>query len=133
MRAKEAVAAESLPRSLREIYQRYIKLVDEIEEAESPKYTIAQAYESGYIFEFDSDPPGMKLYFDHRFELNSDLKAIVAMTRLNISPELYAKLLNCQATSCSVERSFSSARQTIGKRSRFFHSECLEIFSIICK
>jgi len=32
--------------------------------------------------------------FDNRFELNSDLKAIVEMTRPNISPELYAKSLN---------------------------------------
>jgi len=40
---------------------------------------------------------------DHRFELNSDLKAIVGMTWPNISPELYAELLNCQATSCPVK------------------------------
>ena len=41
VKAKEAVAAESLPRSLREIDQCYIKLVDEIERTESPKYTVA--------------------------------------------------------------------------------------------
>ena len=40
-KAKEAVAAKSL----REIYQCYIKLVDEIQRAESTKYTIAQAYQ----------------------------------------------------------------------------------------
>jgi len=28
------------------------------------------------------------------------------MIRQNISLELYGKLLNCQATSCTVERSF---------------------------
>ena len=44
--------------------------------------------------------------FDNRIELNSDLKAIVEMTRSNISPQLHAKLLNCQATSCT------GARQT---------------------
>ena len=70
----------------------YIKLVDEIERAESPKYTVAQAYESDYTFEFGSDPAGIKLYLDHQFELNSNLKAIVAMTRPNICPELFAKL-----------------------------------------
>ena len=69
MKAKEAVAAENLPRSLREIYQCYIKLVDVINRAESPKYAVAQAYESGYTFEFGSDLPGIKLYLDHRFEL----------------------------------------------------------------
>ena len=41
--------------------------------------------------------------FDNRIELNSDLKVIVEMTRSNISPQQHAKLLNCQATSCTVE------------------------------
>ena len=44
VKVKEAVVAESLPRSLREIYQCYIKLVDEIQRAESTKYTVTQAY-----------------------------------------------------------------------------------------
>ena len=65
VKAKEAVAAESLPRSLREIYQCYTKLVDEIQRAETTKYTVAQAYERGYTFEFGSDPAGMKLYLAH--------------------------------------------------------------------
>jgi len=41
------------------------------------------------------------------------------MTRPNISPELYAKFLNCQATSCSVEWSFSMLRKLLAKRSPF--------------
>ena len=119
VKAKEAVTAESLRRSLREIYQCFIKLVDEIGRAESPKYTVAQAYESGYTFEFGRDPARIKPYLDHRFELNSDLKAIVAMTRPNISSELYAKLLNCQATSCSVEQSFSMLGKLLTKDRHF--------------
>jgi len=35
------------------------------------------------------------------------------MTRPNISPELYAKLLNCQASSCTVERSFNMLRKLL--------------------
>jgi len=57
--------------------------------------------------------------FDNRFELNSDLNAIVEMTRPNISPELYAKLLNCQATSCTVERSFSKLRKLLANDRHF--------------
>ena len=57
--------------------------------------------------------------FDDRFELNSDLNTIVEMTRLNISPELHTKLLNCQATSCSVERSFSMLRKLLAKKLLF--------------
>ena len=33
----------------------------------------------------------------------------------NISPELYAKLLKCQAISCSVEGSFSMLRKLLAK------------------
>ena len=119
VKAKKAVAAESLPRSLREIYQHYIKLVDEIQRAESPQYTVAEAYENGYSFDFGTDPAGIKLYLDQRLELNSDLKAIVEMTRSNISPELCAKLLNSQATSCSAERSFSMLGKLLAKDRHF--------------
>ena len=51
VKAKEAEAAESLPGSLREIYQCCIKLVDEIQRAESTKYTAAQAYEKAYTLD----------------------------------------------------------------------------------
>ena len=40
--------------------------------------------------------------FDNQIELNSDLKAIAEMTRSNINPQLHAKLLHCQPTSCTV-------------------------------
>jgi len=42
--------------------------------AESPKYTIGQAYEGGYTLELGSDPAGINLYLDHRF---TDLNLIV--------------------------------------------------------
>jgi len=41
--------------------------------------------------------------FDNRIELNSDLKSIVEITRSNISPQLHAKLFNCQKTLCTVD------------------------------
>jgi len=47
----------------------YIKLIDEIQRAENPKYIIPQAYKRGYTFEFGSDPAGINLYLDHRFEI----------------------------------------------------------------
>ena len=58
--------------------------------------------------------------FDDRFELNSNLKAIVAMTQLNITPEPHTKLLNCQATSHSVERRFSMLRKLLAKNLYFW-------------
>ena len=119
VKAKKAVAAESLPISLREIYHCYTKLADEIQRAKSAKYTVAQAYQRGYAFEFGSDPAVINLYLAHRFKLNSDLKAIVEMTRPNIISELYAQLLNCQATSCTVERSFSMLGKLLAKDRHF--------------
>ena len=41
------------------------------------------------------------------------------MTRSNISPELYAKLLNCQASSSSVERSFSMLQKLLSNDRHF--------------
>ena len=117
--AKEAVAAETLPNSLKEIYQCYMKLVEEIKRAESVKYTVSQAYEKGYKLDFGSDPVGVQLYLNHRLELNSDLKAIVNMSNTNVSPALYAKHLQCEATSCSVERSFSMLGKLLVKDCQF--------------
>ena len=119
VKAKEAVAAETLPNSLKKIYQCYMKLVEEIKRAESVKYIVSQAYEKGYKLDFGSDLVGVQLYLNHRLELNSDLKAIVNMSNTNVSPALYAKLLQCQATSCSVERSFSMLGKLLAKDRKF--------------
>jgi len=51
--------------------------------------------------------------------MNSDQQAIGEMTRPNISPELHAKLLNCQATSCTMERSFGMLRKLLAKVCHF--------------
>jgi len=54
--------------------------------------------------------------FDNLIQLNSDLKAVVEMTWSNISPQLHAKLLNCQATSCT---SFSMLHKLLAKNRHF--------------
>jgi len=41
------------------------------------------------------------------------------MIRANISLELYGKLLNCQVTSCTVERSFSMLGKLLAKDRHF--------------
>jgi len=96
-----------------------MKLVDEIKLAESEKYTVSHAYERAYKFDFGSDPTGVQLYMNHWFELNNDLTAIAKMSKANVSPALYAKLLKCQATSCSVERSFSMLGKLLAKDQHF--------------
>ena len=49
-------------------------------------------------------------------ELNSDWKAILKMSKPHvITAALYAKLLQCQATSFTVERSFSMLYKLLAK------------------
>ena len=105
-------------------------LVDEIKRAESPKYTICEVYERGYSFEFGKDLAKINLYLRQRFELNSDLKAAVEMSRPNISPALYAKHLNCQATSCAVERSFSMLGKMLAKDRHFSPNNVCKYLSL---
>jgi len=62
--------------------------------------------------------------FDDRFELNSDLETIVEITRLNISPELHAKLLNCskQRRNHKARVATSSSFRVEGAIFMHFHS-----------
>ena len=94
------------------------------------RLSVVQAYERVYTFGFDSDPTRIKLYLDHRIELNSDLKTIVEMTGPNISPEIDAKLSNCQATSCNVERSFSTPRKPLAKDRHFSPDNVLKYLAL---
>jgi len=57
------------------------------------------------IFQYSS------VLFDNRIEWNSDLEAIVEMTRSNFSPQLHAKMLNCQVTSYNCQATSHSRRQ----------------------
>ena len=41
------------------------------------------------------------------------------MANSNLSPEDYANLISCQATRCSVERSFSMLNKLLGKDRNF--------------
>ena len=132
VKAKEAVAAENLPGSLREIYQCYIKLVDEIQRAESTKYTVAQACEKAYTLELGCDLAGIKLYFDRRFEMNSDLKAIAETTQSNISLKLYAKFLNCLASLSCVERSFSMLQKLLSNDRHFSPDNVWKYLALYC-
>ena len=96
-----------------------MKLVEEIKRAESVRYTVSQASEKAYKLDLGYDPVGVQLYLNHRLELNSDLKAIANMPNTNVSPALYAKLLQCQATSCNVKRSFSMLGKLLHKDIQF--------------
>ena len=94
-------------------------------EVDSSGYAAAQVHVRDCALEFGKDRAGINLYLVHQFELNSDLKAIMEMTRPNISLELFAKLVNYPTTLRTVEGSFLHASQTVSKISPFFPEEML--------
>ena len=91
---------------LTEISQCYNGLTNLILKMENFTYTIQKAYEDINSLCFESDPLPLKKYIKKRLEKN-DVKIIVELSRPDIPPALCAKLLECQPTSASVERSFS--------------------------
>jgi len=97
----------------------YIKLIDEIQRAESPKYTIVHAYERGYTFEFNSDLGGINLYLDYPFELNSDLKAIVK------NHEILAFSMCCHVFSKVVNKANSTVIDYAHGNLKFNHFQCI--------
>ena len=121
-RAQKAVNVDTLPKSLQEIHECYSTLLDELTNAESSHYTISDAYERAYKFDFSFDPAGIQKYLDRRLKENVDLVAIMEMSRPEISPALYSSLKRCQATSTSVERTFSMLGKLLSK-DRQFHTD----------
>ena len=67
---------------------------------ENSTYTIQKAYKDINSLGFGSDSLQLKKYIKKRLEKN-DVKIIVELSRPDIPPALYAKLLQCQPTSAS--------------------------------
>lgn len=117
-RAKESANLESLDTSLREIVECYACLSDLIKSTESSSYSIECAHKDCKRLNFGTDPCYIKGYLDKRLEA-SDISHIVRMSNKNLSPDVYALLLKCQATSVSVERSFSMLSKILAKDRNF--------------
>ena len=105
-KAKSKVNEQKLTSQLTEISQCYNELSNLILKMENSTCTIQKAYEDINSLGFGSDPLQLKKYIKKRLEKN-DVKIIVELSRPDIPPALYAKLLQCQPTSATVERSFS--------------------------
>ena len=105
-KAKSIVNEQKLTSQLTEISQCYNGLTNLILKMENSTYTIQKAYEDINSLGFGSDPLQLKKYIKKRLKKN-DVKIIVELTRPDIPPVLYAKLLQCQSNAPSVERSFS--------------------------
>lgn len=125
--AKKALD-KNLTSDLVQLQSCYRGILTVIEKIESKAYSIKDAVKEIYDSNFGEDPVGIKEYILKRISKN-DIIDIVDMKRENISPSLYAKLLNCQATSCDVERSFSLMENLLEKY-RNFKKENIKYYMI---
>ena len=117
-KAKSKVNEQKLISQLTEISQCYNGLSNLILKMENSTYTIQKAYEDINSLGFESDPLQLKKYIKKRLEKN-DVKIIVELSRPDIPPSLYAKLLQSQPTSASVERSLSLLKSILRPNRNF--------------
>jgi hypothetical protein len=116
--ARNAVSQDLLPNSLLTIKRCYEPIFHLIKKAQSTSYNVAEAYKDLTAINCREDVCGVKGYLAKRLAKN-EIVDIVGLTRPNISPSLYAKLLCAQATSVSVERSFSMQKKLLAKDRNF--------------
>ena len=125
-KAKSKVNEQKLTSQLTEISQCYDGLTNLILKMENSTYTIQKAYEDINSLGFGSDPLQLKKYVKKRLE-EIDVKIIVELSRPDIPPALYAKLLLRQPTSASVERSFSLSKSLL-RPNRNFADANIELY-----
>ena len=113
-RAKEAVLDEGHATSLIQIERCYKGVAELVLELESSDCTIERAFKKTNSLDIGSDPCPIENYLEKRLKKN-DIEIIITAERPDIAPATYAKLLNCQPTSASVERSFSMLDKMLAK------------------
>ena len=127
-RAKAAVENQELTSQLTSI-QCYRSLVRLIEKNESANYFISTAVRELRDLDLGPDPCCIKAYIEKRI-VNSDFPDILECKRENISPSEYFQIQNAQATSASVERSFSMLKSIL-RRNRNFCPDNVANYAIV--
>ena len=117
-KAKESLNFPTLNSDLASIISCYLPLKDLIKRTEAQSFTIQMAIAEASQINIGSDPCNINEYFNLRINQN-DLALIPKMCNNDISPADYEKLLNCQSTSASVERSFSMLNKLLEKDRNF--------------
>ena len=117
-RAQEAVKAPNLATQLIEIEEQYSALVDTIQKMEDSRCTIRETYQKINSLDFVVDGCQIERYIEDKMSGN-DINCIVKMGRSDISPHLYSLLSNSQATSASVEKSFSISGKLLARDRNF--------------
>ena len=85
---------------------------------ESAKYTIKKAMQDIQKLDFGEDTCNINQHIKKRMQ-NKDISEIINMEKPDISPAVYHMLQNCQPTSASVERGFSTLKKQLAKDRNF--------------
>jgi hypothetical protein len=129
-RAKDAVRDPELPKSLMNIKSSYECLIHLVEKSESKTYNMETAYQDIKSIDFKEDPCNINGYIKKRLEKNNDLTVISTLSRDDLAPSQYFLLQQCQATSVSVERSFSILKKLLAK-DRIFNENNIPFYLIM--
>ena len=95
-----------------------------IKKMESSKYSIREAHSDINKLDFKEDSASVMPYIAKRMNKNSDVSAIMELSRPAVSPavHVYAALQQCQPTSASVERSSSMLNKLLAKGQNFLQN-----------
>ena len=129
-KAKESLMDPNLTENLLSIKRDYESLIGLVENSEKTRYNMVSAYNDLMEVNFGVDSCNLKLYLNKRLNNNADLKFIATLSRDDISPSQYQLLQNCQASSASVERSFSMLKKLLAK-DRPFNDENVQKYFMV--
>ena len=121
-KAKEAVNDENnetVSASLVKIKRDYSGLTTIIKKMESSKYSIREAHSDINKLDFKEDSASVMPYMAKRMNKNSDMSAIMELSRPADSPAVCMGW-QCQPTSASVEHSFSTLNKLLAKDRIFY-------------
>ena len=95
-----------------------------IKKMESSKYSICEAHSDINKLDFKEDSASVMPHIAKRMNKNSDVSAIMELSRSAVSLDIYiAALQQCQPTSASVERSFSMLNKLLAKDQIIFTTQ----------
>lgn len=109
-RVKTLAKNVTIKKQMVNIASNYVPLINLIEKSEKMVYSIKSAYHDIINLKIDIDECGIHQYMLTRLE-GGDIRRIMSMENETINPSIYAMLLNSQATSIMVERSFSMLKK----------------------
>ena len=124
LRTKAAVNDSKVRDSLVKIQRDYQVLPQLIKRMENSKYTSKAAYEDITKINLKEDCVKIGSYIRKRMEKISDISNIVKLQEDGASPATYAQIQNCQPTSASVERSFSTLGKLLKKDKTISTKKC---------